>query len=151
MKGLVFAFVALMSLPAFANICSQSWDDIYRAGYTAQFPKVKMDSVSSEQVGTVFVSVDGLCIDGDQLKTQSATPVCLESAKDEAGKCVRSKQAVLSTDISYVADLAMDESGRTTRVPSVHPTRYDIPVGTDGHSFRQVCTKSFAIKPTCGK
>jgi hypothetical protein len=148
MKALAFALLFTMSVPAMANICTLSWNDVGNSRYTAQFPKIKMDSISKDQVGTTFVSVDGLCIDGDRLQTRKAQPVCLQMANDEAGTCADSRNAVLSTDISYVAEIAVGESSRFEKVPSTHPTKYMIPVGTDGDVFHTVCEKEFAI-PQC--
>lgn len=148
MSKFLFALLVVATLPAFAsNICTKSWKDIYKGGVTAEFPKIKMDNVNKNQVGTVFVSVDGLCQAGDKVRTIEPVEVCLEAAKNESGNCIKSERHILSTAIEYIHEIQSSESDKFIGVPSTHPLDYLIPVGYLGEAFTQVCAKEYSIDP----
>jgi hypothetical protein len=141
MKTIILALVATMSLPAFAsNICSKSWDDVNKSNYATDFPKA--------QFGSTWVSVDGVCVAGENLQTIKPVEVCVEFSTGERSDCIASENKILSTPINYVMEVPVGDGDRLEQIPASYPLSYEIPVGYQNDTFTQVCTKTYAL-PTC--
>jgi hypothetical protein len=139
MKKVLFATVLFLSVQSMASVCSQSWESIAGQGQSAQFPKVLF--------GTTFVSVDGVCVSGDQLRTQQPVEVCSVQSSHEGSSCSESISMILTTPITYQHDIPVGEGSFETITES-HALNYSIPVGHDGEGFHAVCHKAYSI-PAC--
>ena len=127
MKKIVLALICLASSSAFAT------------GLTAQFPKIAF--------GNVFVSVDGVCVKGDQLQTKAAIDVCTDFASGE-GYCAKSEAKILSTARTFNREIAVGE-GAMASITETTPLAYSIPVGYDTEAgFVTVSELAYTI-PAC--
>jgi hypothetical protein len=124
MKKIILAVAALISFSAFA-------------GPTEQWPKIAF--------GSVFVSVDGVCVAGDMLRTKQAIPVCSEWGRGEASSCVKEVALILSTPRTYIMQISIGEGSRYEEITQTHPLTYTIPVGYDGQAFHQTGSFEYTI------
>ncbi len=108
MKSLFLSIVALVTATSFAS------------ELVGDFPKV--------QFGSVFVSVEEVCVDGDNIHTQYAVPVCVKWSSGEAGGCAREVNKFLSTPINYTKEIPNGEGSFKTISMSI-PLHYNIPFG----------------------
>jgi len=143
MKKLILIAISLLSVSSFgkSKVCDQSWAQI-DANFRLQteMPKV--------QFGTVFVSVDSLCVNGENLETKQAVGVCSKWGGGEASACQIETPQILSTPIAYAKDISAGETGFETITGSI-PLSYSIPVGTSNEAGLSVlCKKTLAI-PHC--
>lgn len=122
-----------------SNACSKSWEEIQRSTLSADFPKI--------QFGTAWVTVDAVCVKGSKLYTTSKVDVCLQAGTGESSECLRPARKTLSTNIAYKHDIPTREAGFET-IKEKHALTYEVPVGRNGSTFMQVCTKTFTI-PAC--
>jgi hypothetical protein len=107
-KTLLLLALALISVNSFA------------AQLVGEFPKV--------QFGSVFVSVEEVCVDGPMIKTVYAVPVCEQWGRGEASTCENEVMKHLSTPINYMKDIPRGE-GSFESVPMTIPLEYKIPYG----------------------
>jgi hypothetical protein len=133
MKKYVLVLALLVSAHGFAATCEATH------GKVAQFPKVAF--------GSVFVSVDGLCVKGDRLYTRSPIEICTEWNRDEAGSCKTVENKILSTSLNWSKEIP-DGDFRFQLITGTYPLNYSIPVGYDGEGFHPVCEMSYTI-PAC--
>lgn len=108
MKTLLISALALISANSFA------------AQLVGEFPKV--------QFGTVFVSVEEVCVDGPVVRTKYNVPVCMKWGRGEASTCEQEVMMPLSTPINYMKDIPTGE-GSFESVPMSIPLEYRIPYG----------------------
>ncbi len=128
MKVLLLAALALVSFSSMATTL------------VGDFPKV--------QFGSVFVSVEEVCVAGSNIKTQFAVPVCVEWANNEAGGCVREVNKKLSTPINYSKEIPSGEGSFETISMSI-PLEYDIVFGTWSEAgIQPVYTENYSV-PAC--
>lgn len=143
MKIVTLVLMILLSASAFAKAktCSQSLEQIQADRHLQmEIPKI--------QFGTIFVSVDLLCVAGDKIQTKSAVAVCDKYANTEASQCISESAKVLSTPIVYSKEIVKDETSFQTIV-SQHALSYQIPVGFAGEAgLYAICTKTLTI-PVC--
>lgn len=136
---IILSAICLISTQALAkNICSESWETIYKKGYSAQFPKI--------QFGSIWLSIDGVCQSADHLYSAKPMEVCSGWGSGET-HCTETEWLTLSTPITYEKEIPVGEGGWTT-IEQSHPLNYKIPVGREGEAFMQVCEKAFTI-PHC--
>lgn len=141
MKMMLLTVSCFLSLSSFANVCEQSWETINQNFFlSTDFPKV--------QFGTVFVSVDGVCVSGDHLYTQAPVTVCTQPSQGESSECLAEESLVLATPVTYTKDIPVGE-GRFETITQTHPMSYNIAVGRDSEGGLQVqCHKNYTI-PAC--
>ncbi len=110
------------------------------ATLVGDFPKV--------QFGSVFVSVEEVCVEGAYVKTQFAVPVCVQWGNGEAAGCVREVNKKLRTPINYSKEIPSGEGSFETISMSI-PLEYDIVFGTWGESgIQPVYTEHYSV-PAC--
>lgn len=140
--GLLASVLVSLGLSAAANassVCAKSWEEIQKSTLSADFPKI--------QFGSAWVTVDGVCVKGSKLYTTSKVDVCAQAGTGESSECLRPMRKTLSTNIVYKHDIPTREAGFET-IKEKHALTYQVPVGRNGSTFMQVCTKTFAI-PEC--
>jgi hypothetical protein len=125
-----------------ANLCSLTWDQIYAKHYRAEMPKV--------QFGSVFVSIDGVCVNGDTVETTSAVEVCTDYSRNEHGGCSATKSITLSKPIKYMREISVGEhGGKFEKIPQTLPLSYSVPVGREvERGLQVVCQKTYTL-PAC--
>lgn len=149
MKNLIAVTIVLAS--ALAGISASaatvghdsSWAEIKAAGYKPLYPKV--------QFGTTFVSVDGVCVDGETLRTTFPVILCTETRNDEAGTCLKQEALILSTPMTYEyeACAGYGEHCRWERRTGRHALTYIVDV-TRWKNENHVFYKNFDL-PACGQ
>lgn len=136
---------------AFAVDGSSSWDAIDAAGLRAEFPQV--------QFGTTFVGVQGVCVDGDNLKTLEPVERCVHRAdRGENADCDRTVSSQLTTPRTYTYQHCVayspGEGGSCVHWVSrtaVIPLSYEVPVfkvtdaGESGLTKELLFSKHFEI------
>lgn len=143
MKMFVIALMSLTTATVFAKTktCTMSLEQIQADRYLqTEMPKI--------QFGTVFVSVDGVCVAGDQLKTISPVAVCTKFATGELGQCVAETSVTLSTPIAFTKEIVKNETSFET-ITVKHATSYEIAVGYAVESGLQVVCKKTLTLPSC--
>jgi hypothetical protein len=142
MLSLIAGILLATSSSFAANLCSQSWEQIYAKGYTAELPKIQFQSI--------FVSIDGVCVNGPNVETKETVAVCTDYSNSEQGGCTRTKNVVLSKPIKYYRDVQVGEhGGRWEKIPQTLPTSYSVPVGRElANGMQVVCHKTFTL-PAC--
>ncbi len=104
------------------------------------FPKI--------QFGSVFVSVEHVCVSGERIETQAPVPVCVEWGRGETSYCSKEIKRILSTPIHYSKEVPRGEGGFEMVEFSI-PLTYKIPFGyySEG-GVTPVFTKKYSI-PGC--
>lgn len=128
MKTLLLTALSLLSVSASAG------------QLVGDFPKV--------QFGSVFVSVEEVCVDGDHVKTQYAVPVCVKWGGGEASTCVNEVRKHLSTPIDFTKEIPVGEGSFQTVEMSI-PLHYNIPFGYWSESGIQVVRTEHYSIPGC--
>ena len=108
MKRLLFSALALLSLGASAS------------GPVGDFPKI--------QFGSIFVSVEEVCVNQDRIETQHLVPVCVKWGNGEASHCVKEVKRILTTPIRYSKEIPRGEGSFET-IEQVIPLSYKINYG----------------------
>lgn len=128
MKALLLSALTFLSVSASAS------------QLVGDFPKV--------QFGSVFVSVEEVCVDGDMVKTQFAVPVCVKWGGGEASTCLKEVKKHLSTPVNFSKEVPMGEGSFQTVEMSI-PLHYNIPFGywTEA-GIQPVYTEHYSI-PGC--
>lgn len=128
MKVLLFSALAFISLGAFAN------------GPVGDFPKI--------QFGSIFVSVEEVCVNGERIETQNLVPVCVKWGHGEASQCIKEVKRILNTPIHYLKEIPRGEGSFETIEQSI-PLTYKINYGYYGEGgIMTVYSRTYTI-PAC--
>ncbi|OFZ20481.1 MAG: hypothetical protein A2X94_10740 [Bdellovibrionales bacterium GWB1_55_8] len=128
-----------------------SWQEIKTAtGYVVGFPVISF--------GTIGVSIDGVCIDGDNLRPfNPERSVCVEWDYTERNEwCTKYETVTLSTSRTYTAERCAKWDARgerclvTETYTGVYPSSYNVSVYklTARGEYRDAFSKQFDI-PAC--
>ncbi len=146
MKSFLLVLFTLASTQAFAaNVCDQSWDQI-NSNYSlvAAFPKIQFAPTFT------FVSVDGVCVDGNTLYTSKPVLLCMGSTNSDHGQCANWVAKTLSTPLTYSHDISVGEGNQFTTITETHALNYKISItrANSGNSPMVICKKAYTI-PQC--
>ncbi len=126
------ALLISLSLISFASVAN--------AGLVGDFPKV--------QFGSTFVSVEDICVNGENVQTLNEVTVCAERAHTRNGYCAKEVTKILSTPRHF-----------TTEIPGVHnrmqtvevtiPLVFNIGYGYEGKNGIRVVKHENYTLPVC--
>lgn len=136
-----------------------SWEEIERSRLVPDYPKVSFGTLV---YGTVFMSVDGLCVDGGTLRSKGPVEQCVElRSGHDRSDCAKSVSAVVSRPVRYKKEECVkrarssheDVCLKTEVVDAVVPTSFDVDVrdywgGGKKGDARVLFTKRYDI-PAC--
>ena len=142
MKTAILVLISLLSVQSFAaNVCSKTWEQIDSdRRLQTEMPKI--------QFGTIFVSVDSLCVAEDTLQTKEAVAVCTKWGRGELGECIAETSQILSTPIVYSKEISKGDTGFET-ITQKHALVYSIPVGYSSEAGLNVLCKKTLTLPVC--
>lgn len=158
MKKLILTLSALVcSTQAYALSPNSSWDEILTT------PSVKA-AFSQIVFGNVFVSIPGVCSQGDDLRTVEKISRCVEwKSEGENTSCVRHVKEFLTTPRVFTAERCVEwsagegsECARKESYTAAHALSYDVNVYKlvdQGENVGEelLFTKRFDIEACSGK
>ncbi len=146
MKKLLVIALALGSVTALAADRNSSWKEIYDAGLSAQWPQVAFNNEATGDL--VLVSIDNVCVAGDQMQTIAPVEVCVErNSNVESDYCTKTDRVALSTARKFMKTIPGSEGTPDVTFEMEYPLHNEIAVGRNtNESFETLFSKDYTIE-----